>query len=102
MTEAFMLIAGFFLGALLGAFYFGGLWLTLKRLHQCRQPTLLSLGSFAARIMVCAMGFYLIIGKGIEMLFFALAGFILTKIILIRKLSCPDNRGPPTYGGLLK
>lgn len=87
MNSAFMLTATFFLGAILGAFYFGGLWLTIKRLPQSRQPTLLSLSSFAARSLVCIMGFYLIIESGIVALLFCLAGFVLTKITLISRLS---------------
>ncbi|HQN31350.1 MAG TPA: ATP synthase subunit I, partial [Methanothrix soehngenii] len=66
MNSAFTLPASFFLGAVLSAFYFGGLWLTVKRLPRSRQPTLLSLSSFAARSLICLMGFYLVMGQGIE------------------------------------
>jgi len=87
MNSAFLLALSFFMGALLGAFYFGGLWLTIKRLPRSPQPTLLSLSSFFARSLVCILGFYLIIGSGIEALLMGLAGFVLTKIALIHKLS---------------
>jgi F1F0 ATPase subunit 2 len=87
MNSAFLLALSFFMGALLGVFYFGGLWLTIKRLPHSQQPTILSLGSFFARSLVCILGFYLIIGSGIEALLLCLAGFVLTKIALIRKLS---------------
>lgn len=87
MNSAFLLALSFFMGALLGVFYFGGLWLTIKRLPHFQQPTLLSLGSFFARSLVCILGFYLIIGSGIEALLLCLAGFVLTKIALIHKLS---------------
>lgn len=96
MNSAFSLASGLIQGSFLGIFYFGGLWLTLKRLHQCRQPTLLSLSSFSARTLICAIGFYLIIGKGIVTLLFSLVGFVLIKIILIHKISSFDK------GGLLK
>ena len=56
MNSPFTLPACFFLGAVLSAFYFGGLWLTVKRLPQSRQPTLLSLSSFAARSLVAVTG----------------------------------------------
>lgn len=87
MNSAFMLTASFFLGAILGAFYFGGLWLTIKRLPQSRQPTLLSLSSFAVRSLVCIMVFYLIMESGVVILLSCLAGFVLTKITLISRFS---------------
>jgi len=97
MNSTSLLAASFFMGVLLGTFYFGGLWLTIKRLPCSRQPTLLSLGSFFARSLVCILGFYLIIGSGIEALLLSLAGFVLTKVALIRRLSLS-----PKNGGALK
>jgi F1F0 ATPase subunit 2 len=91
MNSAFLLVLSIFMGALLGVFYFGGLWLTIKHLPHSSQPTLLSLGSFFARSIVCMLGFYLIIGSGIEALLLSLAGFVLTKIALIRKYSLPQK-----------
>ncbi|MBN1235089.1 MAG: ATP synthase subunit I [Methanotrichaceae archaeon] len=93
MNSAFMLALSFFMGALLGVFYFGGLWLTIKRLPHSSQPTLLSLASFSARSLVCILGFYLIIGSGIEALLLSLAGFVLTKMALIHKLSLGCKNG---------
>ncbi|MDD4161367.1 MAG: ATP synthase subunit I [Methanothrix sp.] len=87
MNSAFLHALSFFMGVVLGVFYFGGLWLTIKRLPHSQQPTLLSLGSFFARSLVCILGFYLIIGRGIEAILLCLAGFVLTKIALIHKLS---------------
>jgi F1F0 ATPase subunit 2 len=87
MNSTFMLALSFFMGVVLGTFYFGGLWLTIKRLPRSTQPTLLSLGSFFVRSLVCILVFYLIIGSGIGALLLCLAGFVLTKIALIRKLS---------------
>ncbi|MDQ1260830.1 MAG: hypothetical protein QG575_11 [Euryarchaeota archaeon] len=91
MNSAFLLATSFFVGVLLGAFYFGGLWLTIKRLPCSQQPTLLSLGSFFARSLICILGFYLIIGSGMKALLICLAGFVLTKVALIRRLSLPPK-----------
>jgi F1F0 ATPase subunit 2 len=41
---------GLFLGLLLGLFYFGGLWLTVRRLPRSSSPHLLWLGSLALRL----------------------------------------------------
>ncbi len=87
MSSLILPAGSFFMGVFLGAIYFGGLWLTIKRLPGCQQPTLLSLGSFFARTLVCILVFYLIIGSGMQSLLLCLAGFVLTKIALIRRLS---------------
>ncbi len=41
---------GLFLGLLLGLLYFGGLWLTVRRLPRSTNPHLLWLGSLALRL----------------------------------------------------
>ncbi len=92
MDSAFVFVASFFMGVFLGAFYFAGLWLTIKRLPCSQQPTLLSLGSFFARSLVCILGFYLIIGSGMQALLLSLAGFVLTKLALIRRLSLSPKK----------
>ncbi len=73
-------------GAALGIFYFGGLWLTVRRLPSSQQPALLTLGSFLARSFACLLGFYLIAGLGLEGLVIGLVGFTLTKVALVRRL----------------
>ena len=74
-------------GAVLGIFYFGGLWLTLRHLPYSEQPALLTLGSFLGRSIVCLFGFYLVASNGWEGLVSSLAGFILTKLALTHRLS---------------
>ena len=74
-------------GILLGIFYFGGLWLTLKRLSQSRQPALLTLASLLMRSAICLFGFYLVAGRGLEALAFCLAGFIALKFALIYRMN---------------
>jgi len=85
MNEILTLTLSLISGILLGFFYFGGLWLTLKRLHNSKQPALLTMGSFLGRSAVCLFGFYLISGNGLEVLVFSLAGFVLSKLALIRR-----------------
>ncbi len=87
MNEALRLLLSLASGILLGAFYFGGLWLTLKRLPGNGQPAFLTLASFLARSALCLFGFYLIAGQGLEALAFSLVGFISLKFALIHHLS---------------
>ena len=87
MIELWELALSLAFGAFLGLFYFCGLWLTLRRLPGSKQPALLTLGSFLGRTVVCILGFYLILGSGLEALILSLVGFILAKVILINRLS---------------
>lgn len=86
MNELLLWIFSFTFGIGLGVFYFGGLWLTMRRLPDSQRPELLTLGSFLGRSAVCIFGFYLIIGTGLEGLAFSLAGFIFTKIAMVCRL----------------
>jgi F1F0 ATPase subunit 2 len=97
MNESLMLILSLTSGILFGLFYFGGLWLTLKHMPDSKQPALLTVGSFLGRSVVCLFGFYLISGNGLEAMAFSLAGFMLSKFALIRRLN-PHARVEVEYG----
>jgi F1F0 ATPase subunit 2 len=84
MDEIITLVLSVFLGVCLSVFYFGGLWLTTRRLPSSQQPALMALGSFAGRSMICLLGFYLVAGEGLTALLLSLAGFVLTKFIMVR------------------
>jgi F1F0 ATPase subunit 2 len=86
MDEIIMLALSFSLGIGLGVFYFGGLWLTTRRIPGSRRPALMTLGSFAVRSVICLLGFYLVVGNGLTALLLSLAGFVLTKIAVVHRL----------------
>lgn len=88
LTHVFIpLIAGLALGAI----YFGGLWLTLRRLVRCRQPAFLAFGSYFGRLAVCFAGFYLISKvAGMQGLLVCLAAFIIMRMVLVRRWGKPE------------
>ncbi len=92
MNEYLLPIFSFTFGIGLGVFFFGGLWLTINRLPQSKRPELLTLGSFLFRSAVSIFGFYLVVETGLEALAFALAGFILTKMVLVSRLGRHPER----------
>ncbi|MFZ3382752.1 MAG: ATP synthase subunit I [Candidatus Methanoperedens sp.] len=93
MNELFILIFSLVAGILLGIFYFGGLWLTVKNLPVSRNPYILTLGSFFARTVISLFGFYMVARGGHwERLLVCLSGFILMKIFLVYRLR-PEKRG---------
>jgi F1F0 ATPase subunit 2 len=78
-------------GAAIGAFYFGGLWLTVRGLTRARWPAALTLGSFLGRMGFGLVGFYLVAGGRWERLLPCLLGFIGARIALTRLLG-PGQR----------
>ena len=73
-----------FAGLALGLFYFGGLWLTVRRIACGTRPALLMLGSFVVRLLVTLCGFYLVMDGRWERLLACLSGFLVTRFVLTR------------------
>ncbi|MCK4487566.1 MAG: ATP synthase subunit I [Desulfobacterales bacterium] len=84
MGELLPLMLALTAGMGLGIFYFGGLWLTVRRLPTARRPAFLSLLSFFGRLGVVLFGFYLVMGSHWERLLVCLFGFLAIRIILVR------------------
>jgi F1F0 ATPase subunit 2 len=85
-TQVFLAILAFLVGGGLSAFYFGGLWVTVRSLPDAKRPVLVSLASFFIRTAVVILGFYLIMGGPWERLLIALVGFVIMREILVRRL----------------
>lgn len=49
-------------GFILGILYFGGLWLTVRRLPTTRHPIQLSIASLVMRLGLCLAGVALLLG----------------------------------------
>lgn len=74
-------------GVVLGAAFYGGLWTTVKRLHQARRAAIWVLGSLTLRFGVVLVGFYLIARyRGWEALVSATVGFTLSRIVVVHRL----------------
>lgn len=86
MNEIFVLALAMISGSVLGVFYFGGLWMTLRHLSRSRQPALLTLISFLVRSVVCLFCFYLVASNSLGGLVSSLAGFTLIKLALTHRL----------------
>ena len=80
-----MLILTLLAGVGLGIFFFGGLWLTVRRGLVAKTPAAWFLISFLLRMTVALLGFYWVaqLGKW-QYLAAALLGFIITRIVLTR------------------
>jgi F1F0 ATPase subunit 2 len=72
-----ILLSVFGAGVGLGAFYFLGLWWTVRRLPTVRVPALWTTVSFVVRSGIVLAGFYLVMAGRWENLLACLAGFTL-------------------------
>ncbi len=71
-------------GALLGVFFFAGLWWTVRKIESTKQVALLFLGSMLLRTSVVILGFYFILGDNWQRLLAGLLGFVIARIIVTR------------------
>ena len=95
MIEAVYYLCALLSGVLLGLLYFGGLWLTIKKLIRSKHPALLAMGSFTSRTVICVTAFYLIfrVGDWIGLLV-GVAGFFVTKLFMVRHFRTAGHHQP--------
>ena len=87
MSETIFQNTGFLLwGVVLGLIYFGGLWLTVRRLGVVKHQALRMLSSFFIRNFLVAAGFYPVVLQGWQPTLICLAGFIVIRFVLTRRI----------------
>jgi F1F0 ATPase subunit 2 len=76
-------------GTLLGVFFYGGLWLTVRRLPTTRHPMALTLGSLLLRMALTLAGFFLVTGGRWQNAVASLVGFTAARLFLVnRRMAC--------------
>lgn len=80
-------------GGGLGAFFYGGLWWTVRRGTASAQPALWFLGSLLLRMGLTMAGFYFVSGGRWERLLLCLVGFVMARLAVTR-LTRPFVRNP--------
>lgn len=71
-------------GIILGLFFYGGLWFTVRRLPTTGHPVLLTLGSFWIRLVVVLAAFVFLTRAGVSYVTLAMASFILGRLAVSR------------------
>ena len=74
---------GFFAGLLLGLFFFGGLYWSVEKLPQVKNPAILMLLSLLVRMAALMGGFILLFKRSFAGGIAALFGVIFVKFLLI-------------------
>ena len=73
-------------GALLGVFYFGGLWWTLTVFRQRSRPGVFLVLSFVVRTLLVLLCFWLMLQKGVPPFLVTIGGFFLARFAVTRKV----------------
>jgi F1F0 ATPase subunit 2 len=86
MSNVPALALAFFAGALLGTFFFGGLWWTIQKGVVSARPALWFLGSLLLRNGVILAGFYFVARGHWSSLVACLVGFLIARAVVVRRL----------------
>lgn len=86
MNADWPLYAALAYGFLLGYFYFGMLWLTVRQLPSTRWPVRLFIGSFLGRMAIALFGIYWVSDGQWTRMLVCLGGIVLARILLTHRL----------------
>ncbi len=84
MSNLFPLSAAAFAGALLGGFFFGGLWWTVRKGLHSNHPALWFFGSTLLRTGLVLTGFFFTSAGDWRKLLACLLGFFVARIVVTR------------------
>ncbi|PIW48473.1 MAG: ATPase F0F1 [Zetaproteobacteria bacterium CG12_big_fil_rev_8_21_14_0_65_54_13] len=101
MNEFISLLFSLLAGALLGLFFFAGLWWTVRKIESSKQVALLMISSMFLRTGVVVLGFYFILGDNWQHLLVGLLGFIIARIIITRLTRRSDQSDNSMTAGSL-
>ena len=94
MSEIPVLALALLAGALLGAFFFGGLWWTVHKGVTSERPALWFLGSLLLRIGLILAGFYFVAQGHWSRLVVCLLGFLIARVIVVKRLARAPTEEP--------
>ena len=92
MNDPLALVAAVIVGLGAGLIFYGGLWLTVSRIHTARQPALLFAASFVVRVAL-ALGALWWVSQGSAIRVIAwLVGFIIARPLIFRLTRAKPQR----------
>ncbi|MBH2019119.1 MAG: ATP synthase subunit I [Burkholderiales bacterium] len=91
MNETLALVLAWIAGGALGAFFFGGLWWTVRKSLASANPALWVFGSLLLRMGVTLSGFYFVSGGDWQRLLSCLVGFVMARQLVTRLTRLPEK-----------
>ena len=77
------MVFSFLVGIVLGIVYFGGLYLTNKKIPKGKNPALLMFLSITLRMIILLGGLYFVFDRDFIKLLVAIAGIFISKYIIV-------------------
>ena len=99
MNESLSLAAALGAGVLLGAFFFGGLWWTVRQGVSSKRVALWFFGSMLLRMGIVLLGFYVILGSSWQGLLAGLLGFTVARLTVTRLIQVANEPSPLAQEG---
>jgi F1F0 ATPase subunit 2 len=87
----FLFIYPAFVGAGLGLFYYGGLWLILRRLPALKHPGAWMSLSLMLRLFTVLLVMYLLFADSWQQLLSAVLGMLITRSLLVKRIEPKPN-----------
>ncbi|MGP0066527.1 MAG: ATP synthase subunit I [Isosphaeraceae bacterium] len=94
MSDSLALLLAFLAGALLGVFFFGGLWWTVQKGVKSETPALWFLGSLLLRTSLILAGFYVAAQGHWSRLVACILGFLFARAIVVKRLTRAPAQEP--------
>ncbi|MDP2679513.1 MAG: ATP synthase subunit I [Rhodoferax sp.] len=91
MDDTLALVLAWLAGGALGAFFFGGLWWTVRKSLTSARPALWMFGSLLLRMGVTMTGFYFVTGGDWQRLLSCLVGFVMARQLVTRLTRLPEE-----------
>lgn len=84
MNETVILALAWLAGGVIGLFFFGGLWWTVRKGVSAKRPELWFIGSMLLRMGITLAGFYVVSNHQLDRLLLCLLGFFLARMVVTR------------------
>ena len=84
MSEALIMMLAWVGGCMLGVFFYGGLWWTVRHGVASKRPAVWFFGSLLLRTSIVLPGFYFVAGGYGERLLLCILGFLMAQIAVTR------------------
>jgi len=86
ITEAFLSVMAFLWGLFLGVVYFGGLWMTARRLPGQSRPKTFCFFSFILRLILAMIGMWFVLERSTIAFLVTLTAFMMIRFIMINRI----------------